>query len=430
MEREGAADVQRLLTAGEISRLGELLEDQELLDLAPFDPVHVAAGIDVGQDQPAGLAGQIDTRRHDRFPLASPERRWLVALQSGMRLVRAVDQFRGPLAVHHLEALRVDDQEAVVGEGIWVAEVGLRFADRAGRGTPIRTVARIDDRNGPHVFGHAVSGRERGHDLARAGDRFGVEHGDPGELVAEEHGHARTVRVDRPKMMVEQLVAVDILPPRIEHSAIGQHPGRVFVLGIAAHCAEVLAVAVAAVEDGDPGVPAGHRTPAAAGDEHDPAVGQVGRLDVVVRAVGHLDQTAAVGVDFAEVIGVLAALAIREEDLATLVMDDRIADPAFRIIEEHLQLTGSQVEPAETSAFAVRPETPVVLAQGRPLGVLGIVAVRAEVAIPMVAAGNSLGKHNLLDTGHRPIEEPAKQRTRFRVGGNCAAQAREGGNGQ
>ena len=53
LQGERAADAQRLLAAGEIGRLGQLFQHEQLLDLAAADACHVAAGVDVGQQQAA-----------------------------------------------------------------------------------------------------------------------------------------------------------------------------------------------------------------------------------------------------------------------------------------------------------------------------------------------------------------------------------------
>ena len=61
----------------------------------------------------------------------------------------------------------------------------------------------------------------------------------------------------------------------------------------------------------------------------------------------------AVDVDLVEVIGRRAALAVGEEDLLAVVVDLRIADAALGIVQQHLQLAGAQVQPAEPAAVAV-----------------------------------------------------------------------------
>ena len=107
-----------------------------------------------------------------------------------------VDQLGVALAVHHEEPFCVGHQEAVLAERVGVAQARRRLlADRRGRRRR-RPGPRlgIDDRHRPDVLRPAVARRERRHDLVRAGDRLGVEHGDAAELVAEVDHLARCRR--------------------------------------------------------------------------------------------------------------------------------------------------------------------------------------------------------------------------------------------
>ena len=67
---------------------------------------------------------------------------------------------------------------------------------------------------------------------------------------------------------------------------VGQRPRRVVVLVVAGECADVWAVSVAAMQHRDLREPAVDPAFAAAGDEHDAAVRQVGWLNVVEEAGG------------------------------------------------------------------------------------------------------------------------------------------------
>ena len=69
------------------------------------------------------------------------------------------------------------------------------------------------------------------------------------------------------------------------------------MLQVGGELADVPAVGVAAVDIGHLGHPAVDPAAAPCGDEHDAAVGQPARLDVVVDPVGQLPQAAAVGVE-------------------------------------------------------------------------------------------------------------------------------------
>ena len=151
------------------------------------------------------------------------------------------------------------------------------------------------------------------------------------------------------------LAAIDVFPAHVEDAAVGQHPGRVVVVVVAGEHADVLAVAVAAVERRHASVPAVDEPPASRRAEDDAAVGAVGRLDVVVGPVGQLHEPAAVDIDFVEVERVGSAGPVGEEDLLAVVVHLRIADAALGIVEKHLHLAGAKVQAAEPRPFAVAP---------------------------------------------------------------------------
>ena len=216
-----------------------------------------------------------------------------------------------------------------------------------------------------HMFRHAVSGRKRGDDLAGAGNRLGVDHHDAGMLVAEVDHQRRAVRIDRPEMMVQQLIAVDILPAHVQHAAVGQHPRRVFLFGVVGEHADVAAVGVAAVQRGHLGPPARHEPMAAAGAEDDAAVGRVDRLDVVVRSVRQLPEIRRRRCRFRTGGTSRCRPAIREQNLPAVVMDLRIADPAVRIVQQDLQLAGPQIQAAQASAVAKGEPLPIAFEQRR-----------------------------------------------------------------
>jgi len=77
---EGAADGERLHAAGEVHGLGDLFEDQQLLDLAPLDSRHVPPLVYVRQHQaPGGIGGQ-GTVGDDPLPRTRHDGPRLVAL--------------------------------------------------------------------------------------------------------------------------------------------------------------------------------------------------------------------------------------------------------------------------------------------------------------------------------------------------------------
>jgi hypothetical protein len=155
-----------------------------------------------------------------------------------------------------------------------------------------------------------------------------------------------------------------------------------------------------------------------------PAVGRVDRLDVVVRPVGQLGEPAAVRVDLVQMIRLAAARPVRKQDLVAVVVDLRIADAAARVFEQHAQLARPQIQTAQSAAFA-KGKTLAVPLQQRRVGVRRIVAVVAEVAVPVIASGDPLREHNLVEVGRRTGEKPFEHVRR--VAGSAAAPRRFGG---
>ena len=122
---------------------------------------------------------------------------------------------------------------------------------------------------------------------------------------------------------------------------------------------------------------------AAAGNEDDPAVGQIAGLDVVVGPVGQLPQIAAVEIDFVEMI----AKACRPCDRKRGFFRRRSGPPdrgrPLLVFEDRRDGAGGQVEPAQLAAVAV----------GEPGLAVGVVA---EVGVPVrVAARLPHGKDDL-----------------------------------
>ncbi|OHB83391.1 MAG: hypothetical protein A2V98_12470 [Planctomycetes bacterium RBG_16_64_12] len=135
-------------------------------------------------------------------------------------------------------------------------------------------------------------------------------------------------------MVIVDLAAVDVLPALIDEPSVGQGPRRVVVLQVGGDRVDVLPVGTAAVHHRHFRQPALHPTLAAAGDEHDVAVGQIGRLDVVEGPVGQTPEAGPVDVDLIEVIILRPAGAIGEKDSLAVVMDLGISHRAFRIVDK------------------------------------------------------------------------------------------------
>jgi len=229
----------------------------------------------------------------------------------------------------------------------------------------------------------------------------------PKELPEEDH-LPRAVGVHRPQVVVVDLAAVHVLPAHVQDAAVGQDPRGVVVVVVGREHSDVRAVAVAAIERRDAGIPAVDEPSASARAEDDAAVGAVGRLDIVIGSVGELAEAGAIGVDLVEVVGMCATAAIGEEDLLPAVVHLRVADAALGVIEDGLELPCAQVEAAQAAAVAVAPVDAVLELEGPRLVV--IVGVVAERHVPMVPPGHADGEDDLLDAGHRPVQEPAQQR--------------------
>ena len=287
----------------------------------------------------------------------------------------------------------------------WLIGRAKRWRVRAGVG--------VHDGDRARVLALAVPGREAGHHLVRAGNGLGVDHHDAGVQVAVPDHLGGAVGVGGPEMVIVDLAAIHVFPARVEDAAVGQRPGRVVLLVVAGDGADVLAVGVAAVQDGHLRQPAVDPALAAGGDEDDVAVGQVGGLDVVVGAVGELAQAGAVGIDLVEVVLLRAAFAIAEEDLLAVVMDLRIAHPAARVIEQRGELAGGQVPAVELGAFP----------PGLAVRVMGVVA---DVGIPMAVGLVDLarGEDEVVHPRHRAGAELSRARCWWRQRGAEGAGAR------
>ena len=182
---------------------------------------------------------------------------------------------------------------------------------------------------------------------------------------------------------------------------------------VAGEHADVLAVAVAAVQGGDARKPAIHKPPAPGRAEDDTPVRAVDRFDVVVRPVGQLHQSAAVGVDFVQVVRMLSAFSVGEQNLLRVVVHLRIAHSALWIIQQHCHLAGVKIQAAQASAVPVAPRHAVLFLEGVAFPVAGMDGVIAERDVPMgVLSPRADRKDNLVQARHRALEERLQHRAR------------------
>ena len=114
LQSERARVAQGIHAAGEVDRLGQALDDHQLLDLAGPDAGHVAAAIDVFQQVLARRLGQIDPRRdgeldgvgHDRPRFVQPDRAELLRRGEERRRLAAVVHQHQPLVFGRHEGRR------------------------------------------------------------------------------------------------------------------------------------------------------------------------------------------------------------------------------------------------------------------------------------------------------------------------------------
>ena len=191
------------------------------------------------------------------------------------------------------------------------------------------------------------------HHVLRAGNGLRIDIDAAGVGVPLVDLMLRAVGVHRPEVVERHLAAVHVLPAHVEDAPVGQHPGRVVVLGVRGDHADAGAVGLHAVERGHLRHPAVHPPAATRRDEHDVAVRQPRGLEVVIFAKRELTEVRAVGVDRVEVVGAGAARTVREEDRLSVVVHDRIAHAAGRIDEQRAELAGLEVVGEETPFRAV-----------------------------------------------------------------------------
>ena len=192
--------------------------------------------------------------------------------------------------------------------------------------------------------------------------------------------------------MEAQLATVNVLPSHVEDPAVGQHGRRVVMLHVAGDLPDVSSIGLATVQNRDLRVVAWDPTLAPRGTEHDVAIGQIGRLDVVERPERQLSQARAIGANFIEVEGFRSGLAVGKDEALPVVVDLWIADAASWIVEEIDYPARSHVKTTQAPAVLavhhfVRIGVPV-----------------SEVRVPMtVVPRRAHRKNDLLDFGERNV---------------------------
>ena len=85
-EGESAAVADGFHTAGEMNRHGQTFQYEQLLDFARFDPVHISALVNIGQNHSPARLRQIEVRRNNRFARTSQQGTRFMAFQTGSQV--------------------------------------------------------------------------------------------------------------------------------------------------------------------------------------------------------------------------------------------------------------------------------------------------------------------------------------------------------
>ena len=199
---------------------------------------------------------------------------------------------------------------------------------------------------------HAMVRSGDRNDLLRARNRAGFPNAVRGErVVAEVDPHVRPVRADRPEVLIEDGVAVDVVPARVENPPVIQDRRIPFVRFVerdridrffgrgagrsaGLHQSQRVNVARAASTTVVAAPPSRN--------EHHPAVGEAGRVEVIETAAGQFLDAASIGRHFVNVIvpvhgrriapalGRTLRLAEREVDSLAIERDVRMHEIARR----------------------------------------------------------------------------------------------------
>ena len=252
------------------------------------------------------------------------------------------------------------------------------------------------------MFIHAVSGRERGHDLMRARHWFGVQHDDLRVHVPEVNRRRRAVWVHGPQSVKLDLAAIHVFPAHVKQAAVREHPRRVVLLGVGGNEFNITAVAIAPIHHPDLSHPAIDPPLAARGNEGDVAVGQVGGFVIIERTRGQLSQARAVHVDFVKVIEIRARLAVGEQDSLCIVMHLGIADRAALRIEQNGELARAEV-PVEELAHAGLAIAGIGL-------VMFVLTIIPDVGVPVrIIIARSGAEDDVRDRRHRAGQRLGQQ---------------------
>jgi len=419
LHRERAAGRHLGHGAGIVDRLRQDLVDEQVLDRPRLDRAHLAALVDVHQRQRAVVRARVRLVGEHRLPRAGHHRPRLADPVSrlGLLLRQPAEHLGLAPAVHQLDGGLVGDQEMALAERPGVA-MDVALADVLDALGVVRPQARVYQRDLAVVLAHAVARRPGRHDLRAVGHRLRGQDRAVVDLIAVEDHLPGAVGVHRPEMVIPHVKAVHVFPTHVGHLAVGEHPRRVVVLDIGRQRADIAPVRLALVERRHLRHPALHVPVGPGGAEDDPAVRQIGRLEIVptgrrIRRVvlhagrdvlalaGQLSQAGAVEVDLVQAVMPFPLGQVGEDEPLRVVVNLRIADVAFGVFEDRAQRPGLDVVDAESPARVHGERGPALV--GRIVG---------DVGVPVaVDAGLAHGEEDFV--GHAGLEKGREHRRLF-----------------
>ena len=239
------------------------------------------------------------------------------------------------------------------------------------------------------MLGNAVSRRISANDLVRVRNRLRREDNRPRLLVPVQDLLARAVLVHRPKVVVVDLTAVDVLPTHVSDLTVRENPRRVVLLDVAGKfayrpvrqafierpdvrhpTADVTLGARRAEDDRivrKPSrlviVPTGRREVASVPERRrrHAEIGRVrrfdafGKLERFVRLfAGEARKSRAVGVYNVKTVVFFFRREVRKEDALAVVMDLRVAEVPLRVLDNRARFLRNDVVSVDSAAGSQR----------------------------------------------------------------------------
>ena len=376
-----------------VGRLGKSLQDEQLLDIASLDALHIASFVNIQNAVFTGRLVRSDRRGDDLLSWSLDYGPGLVAIKAGDRLWQGINDLDLALSVHDNDLICEGDKEAILREGPGVFENGLCIYGHSRLGR-IGSEFIGQDSHRPVMVHPSVARAEYRNDLIAAGDRFCVDHNDAGVHIAVEDILSGPIGTHHPQVVVVDLAAIDVFPSRVENTPIRQHPGRIVMLDITRKLRDIAAFSVATVHYRDLRLVAGNPAVAPRRDKENAPIGHICRLEIVIIAGCYLSQVLPVGIDLVKIVKIAPSHAIRKQYLFAVIMDLRVADRTAFGIQQERAFLRSQVVLVQL--------TPAGLSVAGIGGHILVFAVVPDIGIPVaIIVRLAGGKDDLLDTAHR-----------------------------